>query len=193
MRRLAIKSRDATTQEERDEIWQEHGIRWSALWEIDYWDPTTMLPVDPMHNMAGLAMYECRSVLQLQMKRKKKPPKVEGVEPTKPEEFEDEEEAYIHDWEIYDCNNCPRHYRVVDEQIDDIYTLQALLVKPITTDFTYDELRHKLWRRHIQPLKFLTWSLDIVEEITHYGRTIPATTKNHYAGLLLEWVRACPL
>ncbi|KAH9910516.1 uncharacterized protein BXZ73DRAFT_93680 [Epithele typhae] len=49
LREQAERWRDATTEAERKRIFNEHGIRWSELWRLPYWDPTRQLVVDPMH------------------------------------------------------------------------------------------------------------------------------------------------
>ncbi|EEB94266.1 hypothetical protein MPER_06943, partial [Moniliophthora perniciosa FA553] len=66
MRKWAEKWRDARTIGERKKIFDAHGIRWSSLWLLDYWDPTRMLVIDSMHCiLEGLVHYHCRHVLRL--------------------------------------------------------------------------------------------------------------------------------
>ncbi|KAF7325266.1 hypothetical protein MSAN_02516500 [Mycena sanguinolenta] len=73
MRSCAEAWRDAETLAEREQIYQEHGIRWSEMWRLPYWDPTRMLPPDPMHTvLEGLVHYHCRRVLKLNLLDAKK-------------------------------------------------------------------------------------------------------------------------
>lgn len=46
---FAVKWRDALTSEAREKITQEHGLRWSALMELPYWNPILYTAIDSMH------------------------------------------------------------------------------------------------------------------------------------------------
>ncbi|PBK83607.1 hypothetical protein ARMGADRAFT_1048415 [Armillaria gallica] len=60
MHQYAYAWRDAHTAAERVEIFKKHGIRWSELWRLSYWDPTQMLIIDSMHCiLEGLVHYHC--------------------------------------------------------------------------------------------------------------------------------------
>ena len=60
----AHKWRSATSQKERKRLYRRTGVRHSVLMELDYWDPTTMVPVDCMHLFfIGLLQYHARTVL----------------------------------------------------------------------------------------------------------------------------------
>ncbi|KAF8200492.1 hypothetical protein K438DRAFT_2110620, partial [Mycena galopus ATCC 62051] len=70
LRRWAYAWRDAKTQAERDTIFKHHGVRWSELWRLLYWDPTRMGVVDSMHCiLEGLVHYHCRRVLRIDAER----------------------------------------------------------------------------------------------------------------------------
>ncbi|CAG2254157.1 unnamed protein product [Mytilus edulis] len=43
--------KSARTQTERDRLESQFGIRYSPIWELDYFDPIRMSIVDPMHNL----------------------------------------------------------------------------------------------------------------------------------------------
>jgi hypothetical protein len=49
LRQAAEHWRDAETDEEQAEIFNEFGVRWSEFWRLSCWDPTSMLVVDSMH------------------------------------------------------------------------------------------------------------------------------------------------
>ena len=40
---------NAGTMRERQRLYDQHGIRWSALNQLPYWDPIHMATVDSMH------------------------------------------------------------------------------------------------------------------------------------------------
>lgn len=50
-RKHAEAWRDAGSEEEREVIFQAHGIRWSELLRLPYWDPVHFTVVDSMHNL----------------------------------------------------------------------------------------------------------------------------------------------
>ena len=56
--------RDAPSRKEQKRLFAKNGVRWSALWELEYFDPTTMIVVDTMHNLfLGLVHYHFRHVI----------------------------------------------------------------------------------------------------------------------------------
>ena len=60
----AQKWLNATSAKERKQLYSKTGIRHSVLMELEYWDPTTMVPVDGMHIFfIGLLQYHARTVL----------------------------------------------------------------------------------------------------------------------------------
>jgi len=66
LRHHAERWRDATTVKQRTEIFEEHGVRYSVLWSLPYWDPTRQLIVDPMHTvLEGVVENHVRHVLKL--------------------------------------------------------------------------------------------------------------------------------
>jgi Transposase family tnp2 len=60
----ADKWQRATSQKERKRLYGKTGVRHSVLMELEYWNPTTMVPVDCMHLFfIGLLQYHARTVL----------------------------------------------------------------------------------------------------------------------------------
>ena len=56
--------RSATSAKERKRLYNKTGVRHSVLMELEYWDPTIMVPVDAMHLLfLGLLQYHARTVL----------------------------------------------------------------------------------------------------------------------------------
>ena len=66
LRQQAEAWRDAEDKNQQDAIFREHGVRWSELWRLPYWDPTRQLVVDSMHCLLeGLAQQHFRTTLKL--------------------------------------------------------------------------------------------------------------------------------
>lgn len=60
---IAKKWRDAPTQRKRDQLFDDHGLRWSELLRLEYWDPTKYALVDTMHNLfLGELWHHCMDV-----------------------------------------------------------------------------------------------------------------------------------
>lgn len=56
----------APTCKDQEIFFSQNGLHWTKLWHLPYWDPPTMLVVDPMHCLLeGLAQYHCCVVLGL--------------------------------------------------------------------------------------------------------------------------------
>ena len=74
LRTYAEQWRDAISEADQDAIFEKHGVRWSQLWRLPYWDPTRMLVVDSMHCLfEGLVEDHCRIVLNLSVANAKSP------------------------------------------------------------------------------------------------------------------------
>jgi hypothetical protein len=64
LRAAAEAWRDAPSAAARKELYAKHGVRWSPLWRLSYFDPVRSVVVDGMHNIfEGLVKYHCRVVL----------------------------------------------------------------------------------------------------------------------------------
>ena len=60
---IARAWKDAATDKERRDIFNHHGLRWSELLRLDYWDPTKYAVVDSMHNLfLGELRHHCMEV-----------------------------------------------------------------------------------------------------------------------------------
>ncbi|KAJ3779587.1 hypothetical protein GGU10DRAFT_255402, partial [Lentinula aff. detonsa] len=55
-RELAFESKDASP-ERRDAIYKAHGVRWTELLELPYWDPILFTVIDDMH-LGYLGLFE---------------------------------------------------------------------------------------------------------------------------------------
>ena len=61
--RLAQEWKDATSERDRDKLYEENGVRWSELLRLPYWDPTRFVMIDSMHGFF-LRMFQrhCRQI-----------------------------------------------------------------------------------------------------------------------------------
>jgi len=60
----ALKWRNVTAMKECKRLYSKTDIHHSVMMELEYWDPTTMVPVDGMHLFfIGLLQYHARTVL----------------------------------------------------------------------------------------------------------------------------------
>jgi hypothetical protein len=64
LRTAAEQWRDAPSAAARKALYKKNGVRWSALWNLSYFDPTRSVVVEGMHNIfEGLVEYHSRDVL----------------------------------------------------------------------------------------------------------------------------------
>jgi hypothetical protein len=83
----------ATSQKERKRLYTKTGVRHSVLMELEYWNPTTMVPVDCMHLFfIGLLQYHARTVLGMDSAGNHKP----KVTNTMPKQLEDARKMLQH-------------------------------------------------------------------------------------------------
>jgi Transposase family tnp2 len=174
---------DAQTSQERDDIFDKYGVRWSEFWRLPYWDPSQMLVIDSMHCiLEGIVHYHCRRVLELDADRARASvPKVP---------------AFSYPWIQYSME-VPVDYRVKhDREEKQIIELHHVLVLPFNSgpeSFTEEELRAKLMSKNISPLKFVCYFLKLpMEVLSEQGCLVPAKSKKHFSDLLINWV-SCTL
>lgn len=68
---IATRWRNAQTEKERETLFEKHGLRWSELLRLPYWDPTRFAVVDAMHNLfLGELRHHCREVWGIYIKDK---------------------------------------------------------------------------------------------------------------------------
>ncbi|TFY53450.1 hypothetical protein EVJ58_g9445 [Rhodofomes roseus] len=83
---IAQRWRDAATRSDRDALFEEHGLRWSELLRLPYWDPTRYAVVDAMHNLfLGELRHHCMAVWGIDVKDQKDK-SVKKVVPHTPDE-----------------------------------------------------------------------------------------------------------
>lgn len=71
---IAHQWKEAKTESSRRKIFDEHGVRWSELLRLEYWDPTRFALVDTMHNLfLGELKHHCMQVFGLDTVGEKRP------------------------------------------------------------------------------------------------------------------------
>jgi hypothetical protein len=183
MRKAAEKYRDAQTIQEQGNIFREHGVRWSELWRLPYWDPTRMLVADPMHNLLeGLVHYHCRHVLLLDKSLLAK------QSPYIPR-------AFVKNWVEYDPVGGDAAIHPISMAAD-VERIHTALEKPIEgpESRNVEQLRHSLCSRTLDALNFVVDSIkdeiNDVRNVTMPGgaETTKVKFRKHLAELLVQWV-----
>lgn len=60
----AVEWRDASSPGEREMLYKQHGVRWSELLRLPYWNPLKFVIIDGMHNLfLGLTRYHVLSIV----------------------------------------------------------------------------------------------------------------------------------
>jgi hypothetical protein len=179
MRLQAESWRDAEDLTIQKNIFKEHGVRWSELWRLPYWNPSRMLVIDSMHCiLEGLVYYHCRRVLGIDAEAAAK------ASPIIP--------AFSYPWLQYHTD-VPSDYRMKkDQEIQQVTELHNILITPFESgpgSLTNSTLMAKLLTKNLSPLKFVCYSLNLSLQVMSKDNTpVPAKTKRDFALLLVDWV-----
>jgi hypothetical protein len=200
--RWATAYRDAQTLEQRKNIFERYGVRWSSLWLLDYWDPTRMLVIDAMHCiLEGIVHFQCRHVLRLDGSQRHT--SANGIK-------------YALDWPWipYDHESTPDHLKLQPKHIPKVANVQDVLCWAIEGDqsLSLDELWSRLDSRStVGSLQFVVYTLGLSPNLNNIDSAISslyverakrkskkkniqfpagqvASQKNHFIALLLDWV-----
>jgi hypothetical protein len=178
-RQKAEAWRDAPSKAEQERLFTDHGLRWSPLWILPYWDPARMLVVDTMHCLfEGLAQYHFREVLKLTK--------------TEAEAAEEVSAAFIFEFSIPTDNDIIAQSLEASD-IKEIIKIHQLLVAVVEgannaeVSTNLQKLTKRLEGKHLKSLQFVSKSLQL--QIDSVGKRI---TKCQYAEALVAWVSSCP-
>jgi len=192
LRKQAEAYRDAGSQKERQTLFEAHGVRWSELWRLPYWNPTRMLVVDSMHCiLEGLVHYHCRHVLRLNSATAKTKETVEFCP------------AFAYPWPVYDMNynsSLQQKYKLSEDDEEQVTDIHEILQRPFECEGHHcldkDSFVKKLHTCKLAPLRYVCTSLNLPTTISTVknGRNIEivAKFKAHFIELLLNWV-SCPI
>lgn len=168
-RHHAERSRDAATWEEQEKIFAEHGVRWSELWVLPYWNPSRQLVVDSMHCiLEGLVQHHSRDVL--------------GLTKTAAHAKIDVIPAFRWTFKTADPSIDPD--RLTEREMKQISKIHLLLTAPVnqedSTQEHLDKLHKALFGKNHKALAFVCNDLDHLPG----GRKV---SKSQMATALVNW------
>ena len=164
LKRAAEMWRDAPDSKTREEIFREHGVRWSEMWRLPYWDPTQQLVVDSMHCiLEGLGQFQVRKILGLEMSSARAKPDV--VLP------------FTHNFQTYDHTQSTT--KLSEREIGHVKSIHKLLVAPLVNEDAITQLRKQLNTKNMGALQFVCQDL-------HLQPT--GTRKSCWVDELIVWV-----
>lgn len=167
LREFAEQWRDAATTSERERLFKAHGVRYSEMWRLPYWDPSRQLVVDPMHCiLEGLVQHHTRTLLGLTT--------VAAPSTSAPPAF------------LCDLGEVPPG-TMTTKEMTQVAAIRTLLVSQLSSDGDklddkLDKLKDSLSRKNTVPLKFVCGALGCVPQKS--GRLF----KIDYVKALVEWV-----
>jgi hypothetical protein len=193
MRANATAWRDAATLGERVKLFKKHGVRWSELWRLPYWNPARQLVVDVMHCVfEGMVEDHMRNILKLTTEEAKK---------------KDKHPAFSHYFRIPvpvdhpDYPNLPSEKQLTQVQINQVRLIHTALTASLAIDgdgdgdgddddgdgehYDLEALTEELHKRQMPSLKFVCSDLDLKPLMERPQKAY----KIHYARALVEWVR----
>lgn len=168
LRDQAIKWRDAATERDQEEIFAEHGVRWSEFWRLPYWNPVCQLTVDVMHCiLENNCSNHFREVLALTKKS------AETSLPSEPP-------AFSHPFTEIDPAD-PTYVESTSKQLES--ASKALSAAVDEANPTYENLTKRLASCKIKTLILLCHDVSIEYESFNQARKVEFVTA------LVEWVR----
>ncbi|OJT06781.1 hypothetical protein TRAPUB_2364, partial [Trametes pubescens] len=180
MRKQAEAWRDAASKSDREKLFHLHGVRWSELWRLPYWDPTRQLVVDSMHCIfEGLVPYHFRELL--------------GLTAVNANAKDDLQPAFVHPFVAVDVEanselDSKDERKMSDKAIKDVRLIQRSLCLPIEGDVEagLKKLHKDLGGRNLKALRFVGTGLCIPQ-------VKPKMIRKDWADCLVEWRRRKPV
>ncbi|KAI0349222.1 hypothetical protein OH77DRAFT_1499641 [Trametes cingulata] len=179
MRECAEQWRDAGSKSERDKIFQQHGVRWSELWRLPYWDPTRQLVVDSMHCIfEGLVPYHFREILGLTVANANSKDEIPA--------------AFVHEFKSIDIKanadlDAKDEKKLSAKAISDVRLIHRALCLPVGDDLEagLERLHKSLTGRSLKALHFVGSDLNVPE-------TKSKMPRKDWADGLVAWKLAIP-
>lgn len=180
--------RNASTLQEQEAIFHKYGTRWSELWRLPYWDPTTQLVVDFMHTvLEGNAQNHFRNILNLTT--------------TAANTHSQPPPAFVQKFKKIDLDVTPFPGEMTLREAKQVNSIHALLVAPLvgddanvisdqeSLDDTIKVLRSRLNSKNIKPLAFVCQDLRLgPTRGSHPNAT--RVFKTNWVEALILWVGA---
>jgi hypothetical protein len=167
LQEYAEQWRDAATSSEHERLFKAHGMRYSKLWCLLYWDPSQRLVIDPMHCiLEGLVQHHTQNLLSLTS---------ESITSTSPSP------AFACDF-----GEVPR--TMTAKELTQTSVIRTLLISHIGSgndqqvEECFDKLKSTLSHKNSGPLKFACSSLHCMPQ--KVGRTL----KIDHVKALVNWV-----
>ena len=178
VRRHAELWKNAGTSAERNKLFASHGVRWSTLWRLSYWDPSRQIVVDAMHCLLeGLAHAHFREFLGLTSDSAHRKPDVIP--------------AFTYLFLDVDLNK-PQDFPEKDVRV--VKSIQSLLTEAVPNLEGNDpqliedhlaQLERKLLNKTVASLRFVSEGLGITPDIPHAGKKV---FKPYWVRSLISWV-----
>jgi hypothetical protein len=186
MRLNAERWLHASTSKEREDIFQQHGTRWSELWRLPYWNPTRQLVVDAMHCiLEGHAQHHFQVVLRLTS--------LSAITPLPPQK------AFLHKFQNIDPDDDPFPNAMTLKEVKQVTAIHVLLTacfegvgndgEVIDRDSfqnSLDLLSQRLLSKNMKPLQFVCGDLKCQPE----PKTHPHSPERHIRLYKKDWVEA---
>jgi hypothetical protein len=172
LRQHAEEWKNAPSSSDQGKLFTQHGVRWSELWRLPYWDPTRQLAVDSMHCLLeGLVKDHVREVLELT---------------TASASSKDNNPAFQYAFLQYDDTVPAGLTEAESKQIPKIHTLLTTSIDTARITESFEALNKKLARKHFKALEWVYYSIFPV----HSQPLDPQArhTKADFAAILVDWV-----
>lgn len=174
----AEKWRDASSIRERNDIFSSHGVRWSELWRLPYWNPVRQLIVDAMHGVLERVVHaHFREALELSSQA------ASSVVRPPP--------AFSHDFQQATTSVMVNGANMSRKEVKSVNKIHRYLTVPLEPDNAAKQrLKKRLNSCHEKALKFVCEDLG-VSPSAQQGTGAPTNQrylKSHWADVLLQWV-----
>lgn len=174
--------KNASTSKDQEDIFKSHGIRWSEMWHLPYWDPTHQLVVDTMHCvLEGVAQHHFHVVLGL----------TDISATSKPVDTW----AFTHQFTKVDPKDTSLPRKMTVKEAKTINGIHSLLMAPLAGldnnghvidhmeyNASVQTLSKQLSNRNTNPLKFVVLDVGVMP------RDSPRIYKNYWVNSLVSWV-----
>jgi hypothetical protein len=173
LRKHAEAWKHAPTAADQKKLFEQHGIRWSELWRLPYWNPACQLVVDAMHCiLEGLTQYHSREVLGLTTASALSTPKLVP--------------AFEYGFKAADHTTMP------EKEVKQVAEIHLLLAAPIeggdNEDVAMDALKTKLQWKNLATLQFVGISLGCGFRPDPTKPKKTRMSKSNWAEELVRWV-----
>lgn len=171
-RRHAEDWKMAKTLKDQERLFKAHGVRWSEMWRLPYWDPSRQLVVDAMHCiLEGLVQHHFRVVLKL----------------STTESLIDPEAAPAFEHSFRQAAPDDTSHKMTEKELKHVIGIHKSLRAPVPgnnadeIDTSLASLARSLHGRNLKPLRFVCSDLGITLQNSK-------PTKQNWTDGLIAWV-----